>query len=144
MSGIARFPSDHNFSEAELRKIACDDYCSLAGGNHLDRIARRVNQPVSVIRQWHKEDNWILKRATIQAQKHDEKLAQLAAMLGNAGVPDSKADALDTLKLLQDAKAVARSYLKQLPDRYYPEALDKILAAMERIEKLSKSAYDRL
>lgn len=146
MSNIARFPAFNadSYSDDELRALACQAYCDSAGGSNLNRIAKRVSKPVEVIRQWHAEDKWILKRAEATKQKDEKKLAELSAMLDQAGVLDSKSDALDTLKLIKDAKSVARSYLAKLSGRDYVEGLDKVLSAMERIEKLTKSAYARI
>lgn len=146
MSNVARFPSfnSDSYTDEELRLLACQAYCDSAGGNHLSRIARRVGKPIEVIRQWHSEDAWILKRAEARKQKDEKKLAELTAMLDKAGVSDSKTDALETLSLIKDAKAVARSYIQKLSGGTHVDGLDKVLSALERIEKLSKSAYSRL
>ncbi len=148
MSTIARLPvvsPDHTFSDSELRSIACQAYCDLAGGNHLDRIARIVGKPLNVIREWHKEDNWQAKRANSRTQREESKLAELTETLSKAGLKDARGDAIEILELLRDAKTIARDCLHAITKNGAGcEALDKTLSAIERIEKLSRSAYGRL
>lgn len=156
MSNVARFPSfnSDSYTDEELRLLACQAYCDAAGGNHLTRIARRVGKPIEVIRQWHSEDAWILKRAQARKQKDETKLAELTAMLEKAGVKDSKTDALETLKLLQDAKAIAQRHVKALLNREHISGhvdhpdnarfLRQVLTCLEQIDKLGAGAYARL
>lgn len=145
MGDIAAFPNykDESYSENELRQIARTMF-STGGDRHLQRIANAVNRSLETIKQWHREDNWTLARQAVQQKRRETKLGKVEKLLQEAGLKSEQDDAVETLKLLADAKVVARRFLNQSADRLYPEALDKILAAIERIEKLSKSAYGRL
>ncbi len=141
---VAKLPDrNSHYSDAELRAIARDEYVRRKD-RHLNRIARLVGKPVSVLEAWRDEENWALLRAQAWQSEEDLAATEIQKLLKDAGVPDSRDAALSTLKACEKAAQAVDSCLDKTAQHTAPEYLDKVLSAMERIEKLRKDAYSRL
>ncbi|MCC6977000.1 MAG: hypothetical protein IT343_01670 [Candidatus Melainabacteria bacterium] len=141
---VAKLPDRNSaYSDAELRVIAREEYVRRKD-RHLNRIARLVGKPVSVLEAWRDEENWALLRAQAWQSEEDLAAAEIQKILKDAGVPDSRDAAISTLKACEKAARAVDNCLDKTAQHTAPEYLDKILSAMERIEKIRKEAYTRL
>ena len=145
MGDVAKLPDKGNdtYSEAELRDIACHEYVT-RNDRHLMRIARLVGMPLAVVEQWRDEGNWILKRAEARKKIENEDASEIIRLLKEAGITDSREAAISTLQICVKAEGMVNTCLDKNKQHPAPEYVDKVLSAMERIEKLRKEAFSRL
>ncbi len=139
--------SGKQFTEAELREIACERYCQrpLTVRNLLT-IARHVGMPKESIERWRDEDNWILRRSQFQAQKAAGEVSKIEQLLKEAGLKNSSESAVEVLKVCEQAlnltnKEIATKAKKEGVD---PAAVEKLVNVIDRIMKIQKEAYSRL
>lgn len=144
MGNVANLPSNNDaFSESELKAIAMREYIT-KNDRHLGRIVKLVNKPLEVVNQWKLDGEWAAKRAEYKRKTKADDIQLITQLLSNAGVPSSRDAAISTLKACEKAARAVDNCLDKTAQHSAPEYLDKVLSAMERIEKLRKDAYSRL